>query len=56
VVVDQDEHPRPDITIEKLTKLAPLFEGGNVTAGNSSGVNDGASVLLLNSKGKGISD
>ena len=47
-----DEHPRPDITAEKLAKLNPLFEGGSVTAGNSSGINDGASALILVSKEK----
>jgi len=47
-VVDTDEHPRPDTTLEKLAKLPPAFrEGGTVTAGNSSGVNDGAAALLL---------
>ena len=52
IVVDQDEHPRPDTTIEKLTKLKPIFKGGTVTAGNASGVNDGASALLLMSAEK----
>ncbi|MBZ5751886.1 MULTISPECIES: acetyl-CoA C-acyltransferase [Metabacillus] len=52
VVIDQDEHPRPDTTIEKLAKLRPIFEGGTVTAGNASGVNDGASALLLMSADK----
>lgn len=52
IVVDQDEHPRPDTTIEKLTKLKPIFKGGSVTAGNASGVNDGASALLLMSAEK----
>jgi 3-oxoadipyl-CoA thiolase len=52
VIVDQDEHPRPDTTIEKLTKLKPIFKGGSVTAGNASGVNDGASALLLMSAEK----
>jgi 3-oxoadipyl-CoA thiolase len=48
VVVDQDEPPRPDTSLERLGKLRPAFrEGGTVTAGNSSGVNDGASALLL---------
>ena len=51
-VIDQDEHPRPDTTIEKLAKLRPIFEGGTVTAGNASGVNDGASALLLMSADK----
>ncbi len=52
VVINQDEHPRPDTTIEKLAKLRPIFEGGTVTAGNASGVNDGASALLLMSADK----
>ncbi|MHB8990656.1 MAG: thiolase family protein [Chloroflexota bacterium] len=48
-----DEHPRPDTTMEKLAKLKPAFKkGGTVTAGNSSGVNDGAAVLLLMSAEK----
>ncbi|WP_428908069.1 thiolase family protein [Niallia sp. Krafla_26] len=51
-VVDKDEHPRPDTTLEKLGKLRPIFEGGSVTAGNASGVNDGASVLLIMSAEK----
>lgn len=46
-VIDQDEHPRPDTTRGKLSALHPLFEDGTVTAGNSTGVNDGASALLL---------
>lgn len=52
VVVTQDEHPRPDSTLEKLGKLKPIFVGGSVTAGNASGVNDGASALLLMSSEK----
>ncbi|MGO4887679.1 thiolase family protein [Anaerobacillus sp. MEB173] len=52
IVIDTDEHPRPDTTIEKLAKLKPIFPGGTVTAGNASGVNDGASVLLLMSAKK----
>ncbi len=45
---DRDEHIRPDTTLEKLAKLRPAFrENGTVTAGNSSGVNDGASAVLL---------
>jgi acetyl-CoA C-acetyltransferase/3-oxo-5,6-didehydrosuberyl-CoA/3-oxoadipyl-CoA thiolase len=48
VLVDTDEHPRPDTTLEGLAKLKPAFrEGGSVTAGNSSGINDGASALLI---------
>ncbi len=51
--VDRDEGPRPDTSLEKLAKLKPAFrEGGTVTAGNSSGLNDGASALLLASEGK----
>jgi 3-oxoadipyl-CoA thiolase len=49
--VDTDEHPRPDTTIEALAKLKPIVkEGGTVTAGNASGVNDGSCALLLASE------
>ena len=48
--VEADEHPRRDSTLEALAKLKPLFEGGVVTAGNASGVNDGAAALLLGSR------
>jgi 3-oxoadipyl-CoA thiolase len=49
VVVSRDEHPRADTTPEALAKLRPAFakDGGSVTAGNSSGINDGASAVLL---------
>jgi 3-oxoadipyl-CoA thiolase len=49
LVVDRDEHPRADSSIEALARLKPAFkpEGGTVTAGNSSGINDGASAVLL---------
>ena len=48
VIVDADEHPRPGTTVEKLAALpAPFREGGTVTAGNSSGVNDGAAALIV---------
>lgn len=48
VVVDRDEHPRPDTSQEALGRLKPAFrEGGTVTAGNSSGINDGASAVVL---------
>jgi 3-oxoadipyl-CoA thiolase len=50
-VVLQDEHPRPDTTIEKLAALKPLFPSGTVTAGNASGVNDGAAAMILASEG-----
>ena len=46
-VIDKDEHPRSDTTKEKLSVLSPIYQGGTVTAGNSTGVNDGASALLL---------
>lgn len=46
LVVDRDEHPRPS-TAEGLAKLMPLFPNGSVTAGNASGVNDGAAALIL---------
>jgi 3-oxoadipyl-CoA thiolase len=46
--VTADEHPRPDTTLEALSKLKPAFKtNGTVTAGNSSGINDGAAALLL---------
>ena len=50
VMVRQDEHPRPDTTIEALTRLKPLRANGSITAGNSSGLNDGAAALLLASE------
>ncbi|WP_425407469.1 3-oxoadipyl-CoA thiolase [Hwanghaeella sp.] len=51
IIVSQDEHPRPDTTPEALAKLkAPFREGGTVTAGNASGVNDGAAALLIASE------
>jgi len=52
-VVDTDEHPRRDTSMESLAKLNPAFrKGGTVTAGNSSGVNDGAAAVLLMSETK----
>jgi len=48
IVVDTDEHPRPDTSAEALARLRPAFrEGGTVTAGNSSGINDGAAAALI---------
>jgi 3-oxoadipyl-CoA thiolase len=48
IVVDADEHPRPETTPEALARLKPAFrEGGTVTAGNSSGINDGAAAALV---------
>lgn len=50
-VVDTDEHPRPETTMEKLKGLSPAFKkGGTVTAGSSSGLNDGAAALLVVSR------
>ena len=53
-VVDRDEHPRADTSTEALGKLRPAFkrDGGSVTAGNSSGINDGASAVLLVEAGR----
>ncbi len=49
--VERDEHPRPDTSAEKLAALRPAFrEGGTVTAGNSSGLNDGAAALVVASE------
>ena len=49
----EDEHPRADSTVEKLAKLKPAFrKGGTVTAGNSSGINDGAAALIVASRAK----
>ena len=51
--VTRDEHPRPDTSAEKLAALKPAFrEGGTVTAGNSSGINDGAAALVIASEEK----
>ena len=48
IIVSRDEHPRADSTVEALARLQPAFrEGGSVTAGNSSGINDGASAVLV---------
>jgi 3-oxoadipyl-CoA thiolase len=49
--VDRDEHPRPDTNADKLAALTPAFrEGGSLTAGNSSGINDGAAALVVASE------
>jgi acetyl-CoA C-acetyltransferase len=53
VVFKTDEHPRPQTTLEALTKLQPAFlQGGTVTAGNSSGLNDAAAALVIMSREK----
>jgi 3-oxoadipyl-CoA thiolase len=52
-LITDDEHPRADSSVEKLGKLKPAFkEGGTVTAGNSSGINDGAAALLIAAREK----
>lgn len=53
VVIDTDEHPRPDISREVLARLKPAFtQNGTVTAGNASGINDGAAAVVLMSAEK----
>ncbi|MBW8338683.1 3-oxoadipyl-CoA thiolase [Stutzerimonas frequens] len=52
-VIAEDEHPRPQSDMAALAKLRPLFENGVVTAGNASGVNDGAAALLIGSQAAG---
>ncbi len=52
-VIDTDEHPRPDTSMEMLAKLRPAFkDGGMVTAGNASGINDGAAAVVVMSRSK----
>jgi acetyl-CoA C-acetyltransferase len=52
--VDQDEHPRPNTTMERLAELKPVYPDGVVTAGNASGINDGAAALLIGTKAAGV--
>jgi acetyl-CoA C-acetyltransferase len=52
LVVDRDEQPRPDTTLEGLAKLRPLGDGGTITAGNAPGVNDGAAAMVVMSASK----
>lgn len=52
ITIDKDEHPRPNTTMEGLAKLRPIYEGGVTTAGNASGLNDGASFVLMMSAEK----
>ncbi|MBI4195640.1 MAG: 3-oxoadipyl-CoA thiolase [Betaproteobacteria bacterium] len=51
--VTEDEHPRPNANMEALAKMRPLYEGGVTTAGNASGVNDGAVALIVASRDAG---
>jgi acetyl-CoA acetyltransferase len=54
IVVERDEHPRPDTSAEALARLRPAFrDGGSITAGNSSGINDGAAAAVLVEAGFG---
>jgi acetyl-CoA C-acetyltransferase len=54
-LVDQDEGPRPDTTLERPSQLRPAFTAnGTVTAGNSSGINDGAAALVLMSRSAAV--
>ncbi len=55
LIIDQDEHPRAQTQLASLQKLSPLFEGGVVTAGNASGINDGASAILIGNAAVGKS-
>ncbi|HWZ11078.1 MAG TPA: 3-oxoadipyl-CoA thiolase [Xanthobacteraceae bacterium] len=51
IVVDKDEHPRPDTTLDNLAKLKPIVRNpGTITAGNASGINDGAAAIILASE------
>ena len=57
ITVTDDEHPRPDTTLEALAALKPVFrEGGSVTAGNSSGITDGAAALVLMSRSRAAAE
>jgi len=53
LVVSEDEHPRPETDLAALQKLRALFEGGVVTAGNASGINDGAAALFIGNRAIG---
>src|SRR5256886_12562567 len=54
--ISLDEHPRRDTTLDQLARLKPLFEGGVVTAGNASGINDGAAALIIANRKWGRSE
>lgn len=54
VYISQDEHPRPETTLEKLNNMKSINFEGTVTAGNASGINDGAAALLIMSESKAI--
>jgi len=53
ITFDTDEHPRPDVTVKALARMRPVFKvGGTVTAGNASGINDGAAAMIVTSEKK----
>ncbi len=53
IVIDKDEHPKPDVSLERLSKLKPAFKkDGKVTPGNATGLNDGAAALVIMSEDK----
>ncbi|HLJ64548.1 MAG TPA: 3-oxoadipyl-CoA thiolase [Stellaceae bacterium] len=52
-IIAEDEHPRPNTTMERLAELQPLFAKGVVTAGNASGINDGAAALIIGGRRAG---
>jgi acetyl-CoA C-acetyltransferase len=54
-MIGADEHPRPNTTMERLAELKPLFPNGVVTAGNASGINDGAAALIVGNRRAGES-
>lgn len=55
IIFDRDEHPRRDTSLEKMSKLPPVFKkGGTVTAGTSSGISDGAAAVVVMSRGKAL--
>jgi acetyl-CoA C-acetyltransferase len=57
IVIERDEHPRPGATLEKLARIRPAFkEGGTVTAGNASGINDGAATAVLLRRGSAAAE
>jgi acetyl-CoA C-acetyltransferase len=57
VTLERDEHARPDTTIDKLAALPPVFrEGGSVTAGNASGITDGAAAMVVTSESRARAD
>jgi acetyl-CoA C-acetyltransferase len=56
ILVEADEHPRPDTTLDALKKLPPVFPGGIITAGTSSGITDGGAAVVLMSGARAAAD